>query len=56
MYFSVITTLTVGYGDLTPQSAYEQIFVILVAMSLCGMLGYTISNIGEIYRSMNEKK
>ncbi|CAD8096922.1 unnamed protein product [Paramecium sonneborni] len=56
LYFSVITTLTVGYGDLTPQSAYEQIFVILVAMSLCGMLGYTISNIGEIYRSMNEKK
>ncbi|CAD8147720.1 unnamed protein product [Paramecium pentaurelia] len=56
LYFSVITTLTVGYGDLTPQSAYEQLFVILVAMSLCGMLGYTISNIGEIYRSMNEKK
>ncbi|CAD8095873.1 unnamed protein product [Paramecium sonneborni] len=56
LYFSVITTLTVGYGDITPQSAYEQIFVILVAMSLCGMLGYTITNIGEIYRSMNEKK
>ncbi|CAD8180912.1 unnamed protein product [Paramecium pentaurelia] len=56
LYFSVITTLTVGYGDITPQSTYEQLFVIFVAMSLCGMLGYTITNIGEIYRSMNEKK
>ncbi|KAM3145530.1 hypothetical protein pb186bvf_002304 [Paramecium bursaria] len=55
LYWSVITSLTVGYGDITPQSKYEQIFVIFVAFTLCGMLGYTVTSIGEIFRLMREK-
>ena len=51
----MITTLTVGYGDITPQSVWEKLFVIIVAMNLCGILGYTITNIGETFRNLNEK-
>lgn len=30
--------------------------MILVAMNLCGLLGYTVTQIGEIFQTLNEKK
>jgi len=49
-YFSTITTLTIGYGDIVPQTDLERIYVILMAMVICGLFGYTISSIGNILR------
>lgn len=45
-----------GYGDIVPTTNIERIFVIIMAMIICGVLGYTISNIGEILRQLNEKE
>ncbi|CAD8107224.1 unnamed protein product [Paramecium primaurelia] len=56
LYFSTITTLTVGYGDIVPQTDLERIFVILMAMVICGLFGYTISSIGNILRQLTEKE
>ncbi|CAK74825.1 unnamed protein product (macronuclear) [Paramecium tetraurelia] len=56
LYWSVITTLTVGYGDIVPQTTIERLFVIIVAMVLCGVFGYIISTIGEIIKTLEERK
>ncbi|CAD8075620.1 unnamed protein product [Paramecium sonneborni] len=56
LYWSVITTLTVGYGDIVPQTSIERLFVIIVAMVLCGVFGYIISTIGEIIKTLEERK
>ncbi|CAD8090709.1 unnamed protein product [Paramecium sonneborni] len=55
-YFSTITTLTIGYGDIVPQTDLERLYVILMAMVICGLFGYTISSIGNILRQLTEKE
>ncbi|CAD8084275.1 unnamed protein product [Paramecium sonneborni] len=56
LYWSVITTVTVGYGDIVPVTTFERIFVIIVTLLLCGIFGYCISNIGNIFQSISDKK
>jgi hypothetical protein len=46
----------VGYGDVTPVTDYERVFVIFVALIICGAFGYSISSIGEIFKRLEEKK
>ncbi|CAD8116583.1 unnamed protein product [Paramecium sonneborni] len=55
-YFSTITTLTIGYGDIVPQTDIERIYVIIMAMVICGLFGYTISSIGNILKQLTEKE
>lgn len=56
LYFIVITTLTIGYGDILPTNVYETFFTIFIAFTGCSVLGYTINNIGEIFKGLNEKE
>lgn len=56
LYWSVITTVTVGYGDIYPVTTAERIFVIIVTLIICGVFGYCISNIGNIFKQMADKK
>lgn len=56
LYFSTITILTVGYGDVTPVNNLEKWFVIVMALITCGVFGYSINNIGTIFQEMQEKK
>jgi voltage-gated potassium channel Kch len=52
LYWSGITTLTVGYGDVVPVTPVERLFVIVVALIICGVFGYAVSSIGDIFRSL----
>jgi hypothetical protein len=45
----------VGYGDITPVTNTEKIFVIVMAMITCGVFGYAINSIGLIFKEMEEK-
>lgn len=54
-YWSSITTLTVGYGDLVPGNDVERL-VCCVMVFICSIVfGYTISRIGSIFASITEK-
>ncbi|KAL4440905.1 hypothetical protein ABPG74_009318 [Tetrahymena malaccensis] len=55
-YYSVITMTTIGYGDITPQSALEMLTVIFVALISCGVFGYSINSIGSILYDFKQKK
>ena len=50
LYWSVITTVTVGYGDIVPVTTVERVFVIVVTLLICGVFGYCLSNIGNIFK------
>jgi hypothetical protein len=56
LYWSTITILTIGYGDLVPVTNPERIFVILTALIICGVFGYSISSIGKIFKQLQQKK
>ncbi|KAM3132822.1 hypothetical protein pb186bvf_015127 [Paramecium bursaria] len=56
IYWSSITTLTIGYGDIHPITYYEKIFVIIVAVISSVVFGYTIANIGQIFSQLNENR
>ncbi|EAR98948.2 cyclic nucleotide-binding domain protein (macronuclear) [Tetrahymena thermophila SB210] len=49
VYFSFITMVTVGYGDITPISLEEKVFVIFMVAYSCGVFGYIVSSIGNIF-------
>ncbi|CAD8095929.1 unnamed protein product [Paramecium sonneborni] len=56
LYWSVITTVTVGYGDIVPVTTVERVFVIIVTLLICGVFGYCLSNIGNIFKQITDKK
>ncbi|CAD8140670.1 unnamed protein product [Paramecium pentaurelia] len=55
-YWACITTLTIGYGDITPVTQIEKLFVIFVTLLSSIIFGYTISSIGGIFAQMTENK
>lgn len=56
MYWSSITTLTIGYGDISPVTDVEKLYVILIAILSSVVFAYTLSNIGQIFSQLNEIK
>ncbi|CAD8162285.1 unnamed protein product [Paramecium octaurelia] len=56
IYWSSITTLTIGYGDVIPVSSFERMFVVIVAVVSSVVFAYTISSIGNIFSQLNENK
>ena len=40
---------TVGYGDISPITNLEKIFVIVSTLFSCGVFAYAINTIGQIF-------
>lgn len=47
-YFSTVTMITVGYGDIVPQNNKEKILCLLTMLIACGVFGYSLNIIGVI--------
>jgi len=43
---------TVGYGDITPNSELEHIFIIFMMLISSGVFGYTLNRIGTIFSEL----
>lgn len=56
VYFTSITVITIGYGDIHPVNATEQIVVIVMCLLACGIFGYSLNRIGEIIQNIYKKK
>ena len=55
MYFSIVTMMTVGYGDISARNYVECIFIIFFIIYGCGVFGYSINNIGNIFKEMYQE-
>ena len=40
---------TVGFGDITPISINEKIFVIIMTLISCAQFAYTVNTVGSIF-------
>lgn len=54
IYFSIITMVTVGYGDIHPISNLEKIFCILQSVVSCCVIGYSFNKIGAILHQISK--
>ena len=54
-YFSIVTMMTVGYGDISPSNYIECSFVIFVVIYGCGFFAYSINNVGNIFKEMYQE-
>lgn len=53
LYFSFITMVTVGFGDIVPISSNEKIYVTLFSLVSCGIFGYAVNTIGAIFHELS---
>lgn len=47
LYWAAQTIMTVGYGDILPQSGYEKMFTVLVLVIGVAMFSYTLSTLAN---------
>jgi len=52
IYFSFITMVTVGFGDIKPMTDAEKIYVTLVALSSSLIFAYTVNTIGTVFQEI----
>lgn len=46
---------TIGYGDISPITPYEQILCIITMLTASGMFGYSINTIGNIFSELSKQ-
>jgi len=56
LYFSIVTMVTVGYGDITSQNATECSVNIFLIIYGCAVFAYTINNVGMIFKEMYKEE
>ena len=54
-YFSIVTMMTVGYGDIKPNNYLECSLNIFLVIYGCGVFAYSINNIGAIFKEMYQE-
>ena len=55
LYYVVVVTNTVGFGDISPQTIYEKGFTVLFILLACVIFAYTINEIGIILQNINKR-
>ena len=53
LYWSSVTIMTVGYGDVTPQTNQEIVFAIVAVCFGCGVTAFIISSIGSVFNEFS---
>ena len=53
LYFSFTTITTVGYGDISPVTNLEKIYVMIAMLIACGFFAYIVGSIGSIVNKSN---
>ncbi|EAR97549.2 cyclic nucleotide-binding domain protein (macronuclear) [Tetrahymena thermophila SB210] len=48
--------VTVGYGDISPQTHVEKVMSIFTILSACGVFAYSISEVGSIFQEMQKSQ
>ncbi|CAD8189124.1 unnamed protein product [Paramecium pentaurelia] len=56
IYWAVTTMITVGYGDISPQTTTERFCGIFFLLVACGVLSFTMNSIGNTMQQMSQKK
>lgn len=52
LYYSIVTMVTVGYGDISPQNTVEKTFAIVMIIFACGFFAYALNSVGQILKEM----
>ncbi|KAL4453035.1 hypothetical protein ABPG73_015872 [Tetrahymena malaccensis] len=55
LYFSFITMITVGYGDITPITDIEKMYVIFFTLITCIVYAYVVNTIGSLFLEFSQK-
>jgi len=55
-YFSTVTMVTVGYGDVRPGNELEKFVSILTIMMSCGVYAYCLNMVGVIFQELQKPK
>ena len=40
---------TIGYGDISPSTTIEKLFIIIISLISTGLFGYSLNTIGAIF-------
>lgn len=56
LYFTFITMITVGFGDIVPINTYEKIYVIFMTLVSCGVFAYAVNTIGRIFSDIAQRE
>ncbi|EAR86588.2 cyclic nucleotide-binding domain protein (macronuclear) [Tetrahymena thermophila SB210] len=55
LYFSFITTATIGFGDITPQNTPERSVVIVYSIVASMCFSYTVNTVGNVFQDYFNK-
>ncbi|KAL4499106.1 hypothetical protein ABPG72_017008 [Tetrahymena utriculariae] len=55
-YFSMISMMTIGYGDITPKSINEKIYTIFFCVVSCASFAYSINTISQVITDAKKKQ
>lgn len=56
LYYSIVTMVTVGYGDISPQNYVEKAFAVIIIIIACGFFAYALNRVGQILIEMNRSE